>query len=151
MQSEFFKCSSIVKEYTRNFHSDGNLAHSGTSMTRVLGRSTLRCAASAESDSGRRSRFGEEEAVSPPTKTSAPNMILLHSGPLLVTSLPVGVQSTAMSVSIRLWVCLSVCLSARISPNTSPKFNVVLPLAVDQLSPDDNTIRHVTTNWSFFR
>jgi len=108
MQSEFFKCSSIVKEYTTNFHSDGNLTHSGTSMAVFLGRSTLRCAATAESGSSRRSRFGEEKAVRPPTKTSAPNMVLLHSGPLLVTSLPVGVRSTAMSVSVRLWVCLSV-------------------------------------------
>jgi len=30
MQSEFLKCSSIVKGYTTIFYSDGNLAHSGT-------------------------------------------------------------------------------------------------------------------------
>jgi len=36
IQSEFLKCNSIIKEYTTNFQSDGNLAHSGTSMTGVL-------------------------------------------------------------------------------------------------------------------
>jgi len=35
-QSEFLKCNSIVKEYTTNFYSDGNRAHSGTSVTGVL-------------------------------------------------------------------------------------------------------------------
>jgi len=33
MQSEFLECTSIIKEYTTNFHSDGILAHSGTSVT----------------------------------------------------------------------------------------------------------------------
>jgi len=37
MQSEFLKCNSIVKESTTNFYSDGNRAHSGTSVTGVLG------------------------------------------------------------------------------------------------------------------
>ena len=36
MQSEFLECTSIIKEYTTNFHSDGILAHSGTSVTRLL-------------------------------------------------------------------------------------------------------------------
>ena len=38
MQSEFLECTSIIKdykEYTTNFHSDGILAHSGTSVTRA--------------------------------------------------------------------------------------------------------------------
>jgi len=30
MQSEFLECTSIIKEYTTNFHSDGILAHSGS-------------------------------------------------------------------------------------------------------------------------
>jgi len=36
IQSEFLKCTSIIEEYTTNFHSDGILAHSGTSVTGVL-------------------------------------------------------------------------------------------------------------------
>ena len=34
-QSELLKCTSIVEEYTTNFHSDGIPAHSGTSVTGV--------------------------------------------------------------------------------------------------------------------
>ena len=34
-QSEFLKCSSIVKEYTTNFYSSGNWAQSGTSVMGV--------------------------------------------------------------------------------------------------------------------
>jgi len=36
MQSECLKCTSIIEEYTTNFHSDGILAHSGTSVMGVL-------------------------------------------------------------------------------------------------------------------
>ena len=34
--SGFLECTSIIKEYTTNFHPDGILAHSGTSVTRLL-------------------------------------------------------------------------------------------------------------------
>ena len=35
MHSELLKCTSIVEEYTTNFHSDGIPANSGTSVTGV--------------------------------------------------------------------------------------------------------------------
>jgi len=38
IQSEVLECTSIVKECTLNFHSDGIPAHSGTRVTRVLDR-----------------------------------------------------------------------------------------------------------------
>jgi len=42
MQSEFLKYTSIIEEYTTNFHSDGILAHSGTSVTGVRLNVTLK-------------------------------------------------------------------------------------------------------------
>jgi len=35
VQSEFLECTSIIKEYTTNFHSNGILAHSSIRVPRV--------------------------------------------------------------------------------------------------------------------
>ena len=40
MQSEFLECASNIQECTKNFHSDGIPAHSASSVTGVLVKST---------------------------------------------------------------------------------------------------------------